>query len=225
MITKLQQAEKLALSLFDRIQELQIIFPLKLESEVNEEICKLAHDEFGIQKYWHKRIVRSGINTLSPYKENPSDIRIQHNDIVFLDFGPLIEDWEADLGRTYTIGKDPEKIKLCANIEEAWKQIKVWVETKKLENGKLSCQDLFHRCEETAQQYGYSLGGEIAGHLVGQYPHEQLDAGNYGLYIHPENTLDLFSSSPNGDKRHWILELHFVHSSGEYAAFFEQLLI
>jgi Xaa-Pro aminopeptidase len=225
MITKLQQAEKLALTLFDRIQELQIISPLKFESEVNEEICQLAHDEFGIQKYWHKRIVRAGINTLFPYKENPTDIRIQHDDIVFLDFGPLIEDWEADLGRTYTLGTDPEKLKLCANIEAAWYDIKHWVETKKHNNNKLSCQDLFHHCVETGNKYGYSFGGEIAGHLVGQFPHEHLEAGNFGLYIHPENNLDLFSSSANGDTRHWILELHFVHSSGEYAAFFEQLLM
>ena len=37
---------------------------------------------------------------------------IQDNDILFFDFGPIIENWEADLGRTYVIGNDPMKLKL-----------------------------------------------------------------------------------------------------------------
>ena len=37
---------------------------------------------------------------------------INENDILFLDFGPIFEDWEADYGRTYVLGKDPLKLKL-----------------------------------------------------------------------------------------------------------------
>ena len=131
MINKLQQAEKLVVEMFNRIQQLKLITPLKLESEVNHDIYKLAEEEFGITHYWHKRIVRAGTNTLFPYKENPPDIRINHDDIVFIDFGPLVEDWEADIGRSFVLGDNSEKQKLCRTIEIAWHEIKQWVEIRK----------------------------------------------------------------------------------------------
>jgi hypothetical protein len=39
---------------------------------------------------------------------------------VFFDFGPVFEDWEADLGRTYVLGNDPIKARIRQDIEEAW---------------------------------------------------------------------------------------------------------
>ena len=32
--------------------------------------------------------------------------------ILFVDFGPILEGWEADFGRTYVIGNNPDKHKL-----------------------------------------------------------------------------------------------------------------
>ena len=36
---------------------------------------------------------------------------IQEGDILFFDFHPVFEGWEADLGRTYVLGNDPLKLK------------------------------------------------------------------------------------------------------------------
>jgi len=105
--TKLIEAENIALQLFKAIEDRELIKPGKSEKQLNTEIFHLANELFGIEKYWHKRIVRSGANTLFPYDANPSDLILQDNDILFFDFGPIIEDWEADLGRTYVIGNDP----------------------------------------------------------------------------------------------------------------------
>ena len=58
--------------------------------------------QFGVSRHWHKRIVRAGPNTLEPYKQNPPDREITADDIVFLDFGPIFEEWEADFGRIGT---------------------------------------------------------------------------------------------------------------------------
>ena len=55
---------------------------------------------FGVRKFWHKRIVRSGVNTLEPYRSNPEELTLRADDIVFFDFGPIFSDWEADVGRT-----------------------------------------------------------------------------------------------------------------------------
>ena len=97
-----------------------MIIPGKSEVQINTAIYNLAFELFGIEKYWHKRIVRAGTNTLKPYDDNPPDLILQEDDIVFLDFGPVFEDWEADFGRTYVIGNDPYKHKLKMDIEQAW---------------------------------------------------------------------------------------------------------
>ncbi|MGW1618760.1 Imm21 family immunity protein [Streptomyces sp. NPDC002172] len=42
-----------------------------------------VNELFGTTRHWHKRIVRSGPNTLKPYRENPPDRVIAADDIVF----------------------------------------------------------------------------------------------------------------------------------------------
>jgi len=53
--------------------------------------------------------VRAGENTLQPFKERPPDRVIVADDIVFLDLGPIFEEWEADFGRTFVLGPDPRR--------------------------------------------------------------------------------------------------------------------
>src|SRR3954467_15937307 len=116
-IEKLTDAEKKAGQLFQEIESRNIIAAGKTEKEINIQIYNLAFELFGIEKYWHKRIVRAGPNTLRPYDDNPPDLTVQNDDIIFLDFGPVFEDWEADFGRTYVIGNDPYKQRLKNDIE------------------------------------------------------------------------------------------------------------
>ncbi len=213
-------AEKMAQQLFNTLEEGQLIKPGKSESELNEEIFKLADALFGIKKYWHKRIVRSGANTLLPYDENPPDLMLQEDDILFLDFGPILEDWEADFGRTYVIGSDPHKHKLKKDIESAWHEAKAWFDG----HTALTGAAYWHYLQELAQQYGYTYGGQLGGHLIGHFPHERLEPKNYGLYVHPENQNDMFLPDVNGNKREWILEIHFVDRERQIGGFFEQLL-
>jgi hypothetical protein len=47
-----------------------------------------------------------------PYAEDPPDLIIGADDILFLDLGPVFEDREADFGRTFVLGDDPQKCKL-----------------------------------------------------------------------------------------------------------------
>jgi Xaa-Pro aminopeptidase len=92
---KLLEAEAKALELFDAIEERNLIVAGKSEEQINAAIYDLAHALFGVEKYWHKRIVRAGINTLQPYDGNPPNLILQEDDILFLDFGPIFEEWEA----------------------------------------------------------------------------------------------------------------------------------
>src|ERR1041385_567191 len=102
-------AEEKALQLFSAIESRGLITPGKTEHELNTEIFALAKELLGIEKFWHKRIVRAGKNTLQPYNENPPDLILQPDDILFFDFGPIFEDWEADIGKTYVIGNEDQK--------------------------------------------------------------------------------------------------------------------
>jgi hypothetical protein len=75
---------------------------------------------FSTTTHWHKRIVRAGKNTLQPYNENPPDLTLGEDEILFLDFGPVFEAWEADFGRTFVLGNDPAKLKLRDDVGRAF---------------------------------------------------------------------------------------------------------
>lgn len=218
--TNLIQAEKIAEQLFNAIQERGLIVPGKSEKELNEEIFALAKELFGIEKFWHKRIVRAGTNTLAPYDENPDDLIFQKDDIIFFDFGPIIEEWEADFGRTYVLGNDPLKHKLVKDIEMAWHEGYEWFHKQT----KLTCSEYFWYIDGLAKKLGYTQGNYLAGHLIGHFPHERLNPGEPWLWVHKDNHMDMFAPDANGNPRHWIFELHFVDKEKQIGAFFEQLL-
>ena len=217
---KLIEAEKKAGELFRAAEDRGLITAGKTEHQLNGELFALAKELFGIEKYWHKRIIRAGKNTLQPYDENPPDLVIQPDDILFLDFGPIFEDWEADLGRTYVIGNDAAKIKLKNDIEQAWYEAKEWF----AKQTQLTCAEFYQYITGLAHSYGWEYGSHIAGHLIGHFPHERLEPQNYGLYVHPENHNDMFLPDASGNKRNWILEIHFVDREKQIGGFFEQLL-
>src|SRR5580698_2676696 len=116
----LLDAQVKAGALFAEVEVQNLIRPGQKETEINESVYALAARMYGISKYWHKRIVRAGRNTLAPYDENPPDLTVEEDDIVFLDLGPVFEEWEADFGRTFVVGNDPVKHKLRRDIEKAF---------------------------------------------------------------------------------------------------------
>ena len=218
---KLDYAEKITIELFSAVEKNNLIIPGKSAAQLSLEVCQLAADKFGIKDHWHKKIVRSGENTLCIYPDNPPDTIIQEDDIVILDFGPIVDGYEADLGRTYVMGKNPDKLKIKHNVEKAWYETQNWY----YQQGILKSSDLFQYVVEKAASYGYRFGGEIAGHIVGKFPHEQpADPKSLELDIHPSNHNNIFLSDTNGDKRHWILELLFIDDKNKIGGYFEQLL-
>lgn len=219
-LRQLISAEKKAAELFKTIETRKLIRAGITEKELNQAIYNLAFELFGIKKYWHKRIVRSGKNTLHPYDENPENLLIQKDDILFIDFGPIFDAWEADYGRTYVLGNDPVKHKLTKDIEKAWEKTKYYFFSKT----KLCGAELYEYICNLAVEMGWEFGGPIAGHLIGHFPHEKLEKENKTNYIHPENRIDMNAPDQNGNPRNWILEIHFVDRTREIGGFFEQLL-
>lgn len=213
-------AEQKAKELFKAVEELGLITAGKSESELTNEIALFANRRFGVQKHWHKKIVRSGPNTPYPYNGNPPDRLIEDDEILFIDLGPVFDGWEADLGRTYVLGNDPLKLKLKRDVETAWQEACTWI----LNQTRLTGADCFHYVTGLAKVYGWVFGGEIAGHIVGRFPHEQRVPGDWGLDIHPDNHEDILTPAGDGVRRSWILEMHFVDRERQIGAFHEQLL-
>ena len=66
LVAGLLDAKKKAEALFAEIQAQNLIRPGAKESEINESVYALAGSMYGVSRYWHKRIVRAGSNTLAP---------------------------------------------------------------------------------------------------------------------------------------------------------------
>lgn len=214
-------AETKAAKLFATIEQRQLIEPGITEKELNQRIYNLAFELFGIKKYWHKRIVRSGANTLLPYRHNPENLTLQEDDILFLDFGPVFEEWEADYGRTYVIGQNERKHQLQKDIELAWHEGKAFYDANK---HWLKGKDLYQFTKELATKYGWTFGNIHAGHLIGNFPHEKIQGEEKENYIHPENEQRMADPDKHGDERFWIYEIHFIDEELQIGGFFEQLL-
>ncbi|HEY1901437.1 MAG TPA: M24 family metallopeptidase [Terracidiphilus sp.] len=217
---ELLEAQSNAEALFREIEARGLIRPGITETGLNADIYSLAKEMYGITTYWHKRIVRAGKNTLLPYAENPPDLVIGEDDILFLDLGPVFEDWEADFGRTFVLGSDPLKHKLQQDVAKAFADGKRYFN----ETSILTSSEFFYYIVSLAEKSGWEFGGPIAGHLIGQFPHEKIAGDKVTLYVHPESHLPMRSVDEDGRKRHWILEIHFVDREHEIGGFFEELL-
>lgn len=214
-------AQDITRQLFEAVEKNNLIVAGKSEEQLSQEIVKLALEQFKVDQHWHKKIVRTGLNTLATYTDNPGDRIIQDGDILFIDFGLIVNGYESDYARTYVLGKDPRKLKLKLDVEKAWYETREWIRQQK----KLTGAGLFAYTRKKAQEYGWTSAGEIAGHIVGKYPHEQpANPKSMELDVHPDNPFDIFLRDASGNKRHWILEMHFVDEDDGIGGYFEQLI-
>lgn len=220
VVAALLDAQTKARGLFSEIQARALVRPGVTESEINADVYALAAQMYGVTRHWHKRIVRTGRNTLAPYDENPPDLTVADDDIVFLDLGPVFEEWEADFGRTYVVGSNPAKHKLCRDIEKAFAKGKRHFH----ERPDITCAELYEYAQQLAREAGWAFGGPIAGHLIGVFPHEKIAGDKITLYVHPKNHNRMRTLDASGRKRHWILEIHFVDRAKQIGGFYEELL-
>ena len=88
----LQDAQDKANQLFEEISR-DLVRPWITEKQMSDEIKELGTKRHSVRTHWHKRVVRSGPNTLQPYAEDPPDRMIEEDDILFVDLGRSIEDF------------------------------------------------------------------------------------------------------------------------------------
>src|SRR5690606_7923213 len=84
-----REAEAKAVAVFDDVIARGIGVPGASESPVGDAVRVLAEALSATRRYWHKRLVRAGVNTLEPFAADPPERVLAADDICYLDFGPI----------------------------------------------------------------------------------------------------------------------------------------
>ena len=218
--TRLLDAQDKAVRLFAQVERDRVIAGGVSERQASDAIRDLASQMFGVERHWHKRVVRAGPNTLQPYRQNPPDRIIEADDIVFCDFGPIFEGWEADFGRTFVLGDDPVKHRLRDDLSVVWREGRQFFD----DHPDVTGEQLFAHVVAVSEQAGWEFGGSHAGHLVGEFPHERIVGDDIEYYITPGSDLPMRRLDRVGRQCHWILEVHLVDRARGFGGFQEELL-
>jgi Xaa-Pro aminopeptidase len=174
-----------------------------------KKILVSAQKELGSNRWWHPPQIRFGPNTLCSFGKKGADNQVlQTNDIYFLDIGPLFDNHEGDVGRTFVVGNDSEMLRCAKDVEAIWHEVRTRWQTVK-ESGN----ELYRFAEKIAQARGWTLSlPQANGHRVADFPHT----------VRRRGTIESFSEHPQADR--WILEIQIRHPERPFGAFFEDLL-
>ena len=106
----------------------------------------------------------------------PSAERIlQNGDIIAIDFGVILDGWNADACRTVAVGKISEEAK---NLMKRTKE-SLYCGIEKAVAGN-STGDIGHAIESFVKKFGYSPVRETVGHGIGRELHENPEVPNWG---------------------------------------------
>lgn len=184
------------------------IRPGMLESEARQ-LAKDILAAQGAEKLWHPVIIRFGANTCKTY-DQPSDkqIRLQADDIFFIDLGPVFAGHEGDVGATFVLGEDPLKLQCAAAARTVFQQVRQrWLA------GDCSGADLYQFASQQSAALGFALNLAIKGHRISDFPHK------------------LYAGGELGDMQHqpaagvWVLEIQLRHPRLPIGAFYEDVLL
>jgi Xaa-Pro aminopeptidase len=166
-------------------------------------------DDLGMERIWHPLHIRFGVNTVKKFNEpSEGDPALAEDDIFFIDIGPVFKGHEGDVGATFTVGSDAEKIACAAAAKTLFEDVsRVW------QSDRLTGEALYDYARSRAREMGWMLNLDIQGHRVSDFPHSIYKAGDLG---------ELERCPAPGV---WILEIQIVHPTKPYGAFYEDLLI
>jgi methionine aminopeptidase len=186
----------------------RIIQPGISESQVTDA-AHLIFKEYGIEKLWHRPLIRFNQNTLCTFLErSTTDYILQKEDIAFIDIGIVKDGIEGDVGKTLVFGKNEEFIRL-KNVSEVLFQDAINYWHAKNPTGI----KLYEFIYDQAKKHRVIFNLSPAGHLIGAFPHTH--AWTKGANTYPDKLVS----------KGWILEIQIKSLTQPYGAFYEGLLV
>lgn len=184
------------------------IRPGMLEEEAHD-LARCTLRDASMLRGWHAVHVRFGPNTLKPFGV-PSDpgVRLQENDLFFLDIGPVWQHWEGDAGETFVVGDDPEMHRLARDSRTVFDRVHAIWRSKGLTGAALYAEAV-----AAAASLGWELNLDMSGHRLSDFPHAVLHEG----------TLAHAPFTPSAEL--WVLEIQIRHRERPLSAFYEDLLL
>jgi Xaa-Pro aminopeptidase len=185
-----------------------VVLPGMFEEEAVQHARQVLKDSEMIRG-WHGIHVRFGVNTLKQFGE-PSEpgVKLQENDIFFIDIGPVWQKWEGDGGESFVVGTDPEMQRAVQDVRELFERVKNrWLVEQ------ISGRDLYQYADEQARNMGWELNLDMSGHRLSDFPHKALHTGSLAeVAFTPTEGL-------------WVLEIQIRHPRRLFSAFYEDLLL
>ncbi len=185
----------------------------KVEPGMSEEeahvISAELFEKFGSEKKWHPSKIRFGKNTVKTFREiSDPTVRLQENDVFFLDLGPIFYDHEGDVGKTFVVGEFPAARNIIRAGEEIFGKVcRRWKGT-----GESGAQ-LYAYASGLAREIGYELSTTSgSGHRISDFPHA----------IYHKGALREFEQTPQAYR--WVLEIQLLDHANQIGAFFENIL-
>jgi hypothetical protein len=127
---------------------------------------------------------------------------------------------EADFGRSYVLGSDPQKLSLHRELAKLFQQCRDFY----LQRPSLTGAELFEHVVTACSARGFGFGGEHAGHLVGPFAMSRAVRDAAENRIRPDNHVPMNAPDSAGKFRCWILEIHLLDATGTFGGFYEDLL-
>ena len=185
-------------------------------------IKDLAADLFGVKRHWHKRIIRSGPNTLQPYQENPPDRMIDRRRHRLRRLRPDLRRLGGRLRAHLGDRRRPRQARLRDDLS---------ADVRRRASAS-STPTPNHR--RTALRRGRAAMSSGAGWEYRQLPLRppRRRVPSRGLRGRPhrlahrdrQHRADASHRSVGPASRHWILEVHLVDRERQIGGFYEELL-
>lgn len=225
-------------AIFAREKAWKILFEIAseicegMDETAGQAVASRIFASHGISQTWHPSKIRFAANTRKAFREiSATDLVLAKGDLFFLDIGPVIDGYEADVGKTFVVGhkvisevpfsKDnsaaEEKMNLKFTPEEKLQMTseEIFAATAKHWRERHSSgAELYQFANQMAETKGYFLTLDGAsGHRISDFPHAIHYRGKLKDFNHEAHSL------------RWVLEIQIHDPKLNRAAFFEDILI
>lgn len=105
----------------------------------------------------------------------PSERKLKEGDIISLDIGMEYKGFNADMARTFAVGKIPSKTKKLVEVTK--EALKIGIREVKIGN---TLGDIGFAIQKYVESQGFGVVRELCGHGIGKEIHEDPQILNYG---------------------------------------------